>query len=192
MNDSPSEAETSFQQAVEAFNSSNLDLAIDLFKTTVSLSPDHADAYNYLGQAYFKKEEYQNSVDCFNKALEIEPTHTQARENLEVAQWRLGRLDSRTPESSENVESESIENVNEDTKEEDNLISEQRRKGKGPWYTFLGSTLALIIGWLGIFSNLTHRIMMVLKQETPSASDLARNPMFGLYIVLGTLAYRSC
>ena len=110
MNDSSSEAETSFQQAVEAFNSSNLDLAIDLFKTTVSLSPDHADAYNYLGQAYFKKEEYQNSVDCFNKALEIEPTHTQARENLEIAQWSLGRLDSRTPESSENVESAS-ENV---------------------------------------------------------------------------------
>ena len=29
------EIETSFQQAVEAFNASNLDLAIDLFKTTV-------------------------------------------------------------------------------------------------------------------------------------------------------------
>ena len=210
MNDSSSEAETSFQQAVEAFNSSNLDLAIDLFKTTISLSPDPADAYNYLGQAYFKKEEYQNSVDCFNKALEIEPTHTQARENLEIAQWSLGRLDSTTPESSENVESESIENVNEDTKEEDNLISEQRRKGKGPWYTFLGSTLgrkgkgpwhtflgstlALITGWLGIFGNFAAIIIkineVVPKQETPS--DLARNPMCGLYIVLGTLAYRSC
>ena len=56
------EIETSFQQAVEAFNSSNLDLAIDLFKTTVSLSRDHAEAYHYLGQAHFKKEEYQDSV----------------------------------------------------------------------------------------------------------------------------------
>ena len=56
------EIETSFQQAVEAFNASNLDLAKDLFKTTVSLSPDHADAYHYLGQAHFKKEESQDSV----------------------------------------------------------------------------------------------------------------------------------
>ena len=71
MTDTSSEAETSFQQAMEAFNSSNLDLAIDLFKTTISLSPDHADAYNHLGEAHFKKEEYQDSVDSFNKALEI-------------------------------------------------------------------------------------------------------------------------
>ena len=95
MNDSSSEVETSFQQAVEAFNSSNLDLAIDLFRTTVLLNPDHAEAsaYNYLGEAYFRQGEYQDSVDCFNKVLEIEPTHTQARENLEVAQWRLGRVE---------------------------------------------------------------------------------------------------
>ena len=63
MNDSPSEAETSFQQAVEAFNSSNLDLAIDLFKTTVSLNPDHVAVYDYLGQVHFKKEEYLSR--CF-------------------------------------------------------------------------------------------------------------------------------
>jgi len=49
MTETSSDAETSFQQAVEAFNSSNLDLAIDLLKTTVSLNPDHADAYYYLG-----------------------------------------------------------------------------------------------------------------------------------------------
>jgi len=104
------EIETPFQQSVEAFNSSNLDLAIDLFKTTVSLSPDHADAYNYLGQAYFKKEEYQDSVNSFKKALEIEPTHIQAKENLGVAQWKLGNLSKTTSEPAEN-----IENVNQDT-----------------------------------------------------------------------------
>ena len=104
------EIETPFQQSVEAFNSSNLDLAIDLFKTTVSLSPDHADAYNYLGQAYFKKEEYQDSVNSFKKALEIEPTHVQAKENLGVAQWKLGDLSETISEPAEN-----IENVNQDT-----------------------------------------------------------------------------
>lgn len=55
MTDTSSEAETSFQQAVEAFNSSNLDLAIDFLNTTISLSPDHADAYDYLGQVSFRK-----------------------------------------------------------------------------------------------------------------------------------------
>ena len=56
MTDTSSEAETSFQQAVEAFNSSNLDLAIDLLNTMVSLSPDHADAYDYLGKFILGKK----------------------------------------------------------------------------------------------------------------------------------------
>ncbi len=43
------EIRVSFQQAVKAFNSSNLDLAIGLLKTIISLSSDYADAYNYLG-----------------------------------------------------------------------------------------------------------------------------------------------
>ena len=84
MTNTSSEAETSFQQAMEAFNSSNLDLAIDLLNTTVSLSPDHADAYDYLGQAYFKKEEYQVSVDFFNKALESSLTIRKQKQNLEL------------------------------------------------------------------------------------------------------------
>ena len=110
MTDTSSDAEISFQQAMEAFNSSNLDLAIDLFKTTISLSPDHADAYNHLGEAHFKKEEYQDSVDSFNKALEIQPNHTQAKSNLGVAQWNLDNLNRTISESAEN-----IEGVNQDT-----------------------------------------------------------------------------
>jgi len=104
MTETSSDAETSFQQAVEAFNSSNLDLAIDLLKTTVSLNPDHADAYYYLGQAHFKKEEYQDSVNSFNKALEIEPTYVQAKENLGVVQWKLDSLNKTVSESAENIE----------------------------------------------------------------------------------------
>ena len=89
MTDTSSDAETSFQQAVEAFNSSNLDLAIDLLNTMVSLSPDHADAYDYLGQVYFRKEEYQDSVDSFNKALEIQPNNTQAKQILGLLSGNL-------------------------------------------------------------------------------------------------------
>ena len=81
-----------------------------MLNTTVSLSPDHADAYDYLGQAYFKKEEYQVSVDSFNKALEIQPNYTRAKTNLGVAQWKLGDLSETISEPAEN-----IENVNQDT-----------------------------------------------------------------------------
>ena len=81
-----------------------------MLNTTVSLSPDHADAYDYLGQAYFKKEEYQDSVDSFNKALEIQPNHTQAKTNLGVAQWKLENVNKTVSESVEN-----IENVNQGT-----------------------------------------------------------------------------
>ena len=110
MTDTSSEAEISFQQAVEAFNSSNLDLAIDFLNTTISLSPDHADAYDYLGQVSFRKKEYQVSVDSFNKALEIQPNYTQAKTNLGVAQWKLENINKTVSESVEN-----IENVNQGT-----------------------------------------------------------------------------
>ena len=81
-----------------------------MLNTTVSLSPDHADAYDYLGQVYFRKEEYQDSVDSFNKALEIQPNHTQAKTNLGVAQWKLESVNKTISELTEN-----IENVNQDT-----------------------------------------------------------------------------
>ena len=78
--------EISFQKAVQAFNSSDLDLAIELFKTIVSQSPGHVDVHSYLGQAHFKKGDYQDSVNCLKKALEIDPDHVQAKESLGVVQ----------------------------------------------------------------------------------------------------------
>ena len=87
MTDTSSEAETSFSKLWKHLIPQTQIQQIDLLNTTVSLSPDHADAYDYLGQAYFKKEEYQVSVDFFNKALEIQPNHTQAKTKLGVAQW---------------------------------------------------------------------------------------------------------
>ena len=102
--------EISFQKAVQTFNSSDLDLAIELFKTIVSQSPDHIDAHIYLGQAHFKKEDYQDSVNCLKKALEIDPDHFQAKESLEVVQWKMEDLSDTTSEEAEN-----IENVNQDT-----------------------------------------------------------------------------
>lgn len=50
-----------------AFNSSDLDLEIDLFETTISLSPDYAEAYNYLGQAHLKKENIKTQLIASRK-----------------------------------------------------------------------------------------------------------------------------
>ena len=78
--------EISFQKAVQAFNSSELDLAIELFKTIVSQSPDHVDAHSHLGQAHFKKGDCQDSVNCLKKTLEIDLDRVQAKESLGVVQ----------------------------------------------------------------------------------------------------------
>ena len=112
--------EISFQKAVQAFNSSDLDLAIELFKTIISQSPDYVDAHSYLGQAHFKKGDYQDSVNCLKKALEIDPDHVQAKEILEVIQWKMESLSEATSEPADN-----IENLDQDTLKNSSDLSNQ-------------------------------------------------------------------
>ena len=130
-----------------------------MLNTTVSLSPDHADAYDYLGQAYFKKEEYQDSVDSFNKALEIQPNHTRAKTNLGVAQWKLESVNKTISELTEN-----IENVNQDTLHHSMTetssqaplegyikVSVDEVSGLGGWLPVVG--MSIVFGLIGVIAN---------------------------------------
>lgn len=47
-------------------------------------NPSNDTAWYNLGIIYFRKMEYDNSIDCYEKALKINPSHTAARHNLKV------------------------------------------------------------------------------------------------------------
>ncbi|HRR72523.1 MAG TPA: tetratricopeptide repeat protein [Syntrophorhabdaceae bacterium] len=58
---------------------------IALWEDTVKKSPNKARGYNNLGYAYFLAGRYDDAIRAYKKALEINPNHTLARNNLEMA-----------------------------------------------------------------------------------------------------------
>ena len=61
------------------------------------------------------------------------------------------------------------------------------RNKKTPKSKFLLSTIALVYGWLSLLASCT---LIVTRAEDPTA-EAPNDPLLGLQIILGTLAYRS-
>jgi Flp pilus assembly protein TadD len=57
------------------------DVAIAHFGKAISISA-HADIYNNLGVAYYRKKMYPEALSAFRKALELDPRHVNALVNL--------------------------------------------------------------------------------------------------------------
>jgi len=69
------------------------DLAINCFQMAVGdiLYRTPHFAHNNLGLAYIKKEQYQNAIASFHKALKSAPAYSPARTNLGLALERMNR-----------------------------------------------------------------------------------------------------
>ena len=50
---------------------SDYDQAINFFKKSISLNPNFSQAYNNLGLAYKNKGYLRESLNCFDKAIEL-------------------------------------------------------------------------------------------------------------------------
>ena len=87
--DKNAETNNNYQQGQEFLKNRDFERAIEAFKITVQLSPNHADAYNFMGEAYYEREQMQSAVESFEKAISINPKHVRAKVNLEVARWAL-------------------------------------------------------------------------------------------------------
>ena len=83
------DANSNYQQGQEFLKNRNFERAIEAFKITVQLIPNHADAYNSMGEAYYELEQILSAVESFEKAISINPKHVRAKVNLEVARWAL-------------------------------------------------------------------------------------------------------
>jgi Flp pilus assembly protein TadD len=92
------------QQAEQMIEEGRYERAIGVLEDVVAEDPDNADAYNWLGYAHRNIGEYDQAVEHYERALEIEPEHLGALEylgeaylamdDLGGAEAMLARLDS--------------------------------------------------------------------------------------------------
>lgn len=59
-----------------------LEQAVETYKQVIELEPRHKESWNNLGYLYLKKNEKESAVNCFRKALEIDPNFELAKRNL--------------------------------------------------------------------------------------------------------------
>jgi tetratricopeptide (TPR) repeat protein len=68
--------------------------AIESYEALLEISPDHRKGNFNLGYAYLQgpsPEEWESSIDRFEKVLEIDPEYAEAIHRLATAHWKLGR-----------------------------------------------------------------------------------------------------
>ena len=64
--------------------------AIDNLNTAMSITPTFPDALNTLGVCYTKQEEYEKSIEFYNRALEQQANHPGFMLNIAISQFMLG------------------------------------------------------------------------------------------------------
>ena len=81
-------AQTSFEEANEAYAAGNYAEAAEAYETLLSDAPNATLYYN-AGNAYFKQGELAKSILNYERALRLEPGHKDAKFNLAFAQSRI-------------------------------------------------------------------------------------------------------
>jgi tetratricopeptide (TPR) repeat protein len=62
------------------------------YQRAAALSPNYAEAYNNLGEAFGELKQYPRAIEAFNKALVLDPTLLKAKYNQAVTYDRMGNF----------------------------------------------------------------------------------------------------
>lgn len=77
------------QQADSAYNAENYNLAISLYKQSIKDEGKSSDIYYNLGNACYRADKLGDAVINYERALRLNPTNNDARENLDFVKSRI-------------------------------------------------------------------------------------------------------
>lgn len=77
------------QQADSAYNKEDYRAAIDLYNSSIAQEGRSSTAYYNLGNAYFRNDNLGKAVISYERALKLDPTNKDARQNLEFVKTRI-------------------------------------------------------------------------------------------------------
>jgi small glutamine-rich tetratricopeptide repeat-containing protein alpha len=81
--------------------------AVDDCLSSVALSPDYVKAYSRLGLSYFFLEKYQEAVEAYERAAEIEPDNKSTQDSLRQARNKLKKKHAKDAVTTHDVPSSS-------------------------------------------------------------------------------------
>ena len=81
------------EKAVQAAMSSNWEEAIKVNRELIAAFPDEADAHNRLGKALTETGKIKEARESYQRALELEPTNSIARKNLDRLSTMRGKTE---------------------------------------------------------------------------------------------------
>lgn len=79
------------QRALEAMNSKDFPLSLDLLDAVVDLKPDFAEGWNRRATVYYLTEDFGRSIGDIEQTLKLEPRHFGALSGLANIFRRLGK-----------------------------------------------------------------------------------------------------
>jgi len=87
----PADARTSYEQAMDALNRKDVQLAIDNLKKALVLYPKYVRALNDLGVIYLQNGRLNEAVTTFRQAIKLNDSFVYPRLNLGIALIRMGK-----------------------------------------------------------------------------------------------------
>ena len=81
-----------FEKGVAALKAENYERAIDLLQKVVAVTPENADAWNFIGFSHRNLKNLDRALPAYNKALAIDPKHRGANEYLGKLYLQIGDL----------------------------------------------------------------------------------------------------
>lgn len=89
--DSYSESKRLYNEGIKYALAGLYAQAAQIFQQAVRLDPQFADAHFALGHAYYDMGRWQNAIDSFKRAVELNPDDIEAQDRLEQAREMLAR-----------------------------------------------------------------------------------------------------
>ncbi len=79
-----------YENGLQAIYAGDLTKAEDLLTKAIARDPLHAEAYFHRGKARWQSNNFPAAINDFNKTLELNPLHNQAKVSLEMVKQIMG------------------------------------------------------------------------------------------------------